>query len=84
MDDLLIRFLIRGLVVSAFSSLGDILRPKKSYRPSALTAAIALMPFWFCRVIWLVVSGREATVKRIEVDLSALKETKPHEYAVRF
>jgi hypothetical protein len=30
MDDLLIRFLIRGLVVSAFSSLGDILRPKKT------------------------------------------------------
>jgi hypothetical protein len=28
MDDLLIRLLIGGLVISAFSSLGDILRPK--------------------------------------------------------
>jgi Protein of unknown function (DUF3147) len=31
-----------------------------------------------------VVFGGEAIVKRIEVDLSALKETKPREYAVRF
>jgi hypothetical protein len=31
-----------------------------------------------------VVSDRWATVKRIEADLSALKETRPHEYAVRF
>ena len=36
------------------------------------------------RVVWLVVSGREAILKRIEVDLSALQETKPREYAVRF
>jgi hypothetical protein len=36
------------------------------------------------RILWLVVSGRGAIVKRIEVDLSVLKETRPHEYAVRF
>jgi uncharacterized membrane protein (GlpM family) len=101
MDDILIRFLVGGLVVSLFSSIGDVLRPKsfaglfgaapsialatvgltiaqngkayaaaecrsmmrgaiaffvyalsvswvlKRYRPSALTATVALMPIWF-------------------------------------
>ena len=101
MQDTFIRFLIGGLVVSLFSSLGDVLRPKsfaglfgaapsialatvgltieqngktyaavecrsmmlgaiaffvyalnvswflKRYRPSALTAALTLMPIWF-------------------------------------
>jgi hypothetical protein len=101
MHDIFIRFLIGGLVVSVFSSLGDVLRPKsfaglfgaapsialatlgltiqqngkmyaalecrsmtlgaiaffvyalnvswvlKRYRPSALGAALVLMPVWF-------------------------------------
>ena len=101
MNDIFIRFLVGGLVVSLFSSLGDVLRPKsfaglfgaapsialatvgltiaqngkayaaaecrsmmlgaiaffvytlsvswvlKRYRPSALTATLALMPIWF-------------------------------------
>src|SRR5271156_6579787 len=101
MSDIFIRFLIGGLVVSLFSSLGDVLRPKsfaglfgaapsialatvgltieqngktyaavecrsmmlgaiaffvyalivsyvlKRYRPSTLTATLALMPIWF-------------------------------------
>ena len=112
MDDILIRFLIGGLVVSLFSSLADVLRPKsfaglfgaapsialatigltikqngkiyaavecrsimlgaiaffvyalsvswvlKRYRPSALTASVALMPIWFAVSfgLWFVVA----------------------------
>jgi hypothetical protein len=114
MEDVFIRFLIGGLVVSLFSSLGDVLRPKsfaglfgaapsialatvgltieqsgktyaaiegrsmmlgaiaffvyawnlswvlKRYRPSALTAAVALMPIWFAMSfgLWFLIAGQ--------------------------
>src|SRR5260370_39730759 len=32
----------------------------------------------------LVVSSRETSMKKIEINLPSLKETRPHEYAVRF
>ena len=37
-----------------------------------------------CRVDWPVAPFREISMKRIEVNLSALTATRPHEYAVRF
>src|ERR1700734_284064 len=37
-----------------------------------------------CHITWLVVSSRGADMTRIEVNLSSLREIKPHEYAVRF
>ncbi len=111
--DNIIRFLVGGVVVSLFSALGDVLRPKsfaglfgaapsialatvaltieqsgksyasiegrsmmlgaiaffvyalnvswvlKRYRPSALTAAVALMPIWFAVSfgLWFLVVG---------------------------
>jgi hypothetical protein len=112
--DNIIRFLVGGVVVSLFSALGDVLRPKsfaglfgaapsialatvaltieqsgksyaaiegrsmilgaiaffvyalnvswvlKRYRPSALTAAVALMPIWFAVSfgLWFLVVGQ--------------------------
>jgi urea transporter len=114
MSELVIRFLVGGVVVSFFAMLGDVLRPKslaglfsaapsvalatlaltihkdgkpyaaqeaktmllgaagfllyaalvgfvlRRYKPSALTAAFALLPIWFAVSLgsWMFLSGR--------------------------
>ena len=114
MIELVIRFLVGGVVVSFFAMLGDVLRPRnfaglfsaapsvalatmaltihqdgkvfaaqeartmligaasflvyaalvsfvlRRYRPSALKAAIALLPVWFAMAVgsWLMLAGR--------------------------
>jgi hypothetical protein len=51
-------------------------------------ASGALQPYshasMVCRIVWLVVSSPGNEVRRIAVNWSSLKQTKPHEYAVRF
>ena len=56
MGEWVIRFFIGGIVVSLFSLLGDILRPKSvicvswvmaRYKPATLVATTSLMPVWF-------------------------------------
>ena len=56
----------------------------RRYKPHALFASLALMPTWFAISfgLWFLFEG--AAMRRIEVNLSSLRATKPHEYVARF